>query len=208
MEATDEAAEEEAEEDCSKTVAATGVEAATSGVEAVTTEGRNDDGDDEEDGDVGDSDEGCDEAAGTEFWDDSLPDTLGNEHTSHVVMSSWFWNVQRLQVHCSSVLGSPLLPPTGRLELPDGADSDRPSIVYDEEAVTVAEGGCCRLFGCILGGGGRGGRGGRFAIGPAVRIGDPSILGTCRPSAMEAVPVVSSAESTSFCMRSASWRRS
>lgn len=153
MEATDEAVEEEeeeAEEDCSKTVAA---EAATSGAEAdamaVTAEGRGagvgGGGDDAEDDGVGGSDDdvddvrGCDETAGTEFWDDILPDTLGNEHTSHVVMSSWFWNVQRLQVHCSPVLGSP---PTGWFELPAGADSDRPSIVYDEVAVTMADGGC------------------------------------------------------------------
>lgn len=66
-----------------------------------------------EDRGVAGSDDGCDEAAGTEFWDDILPDTLGNEHTSHVVMSSWFWNVQRLQVHCSPVLRSPPLPLTG-----------------------------------------------------------------------------------------------
>lgn len=155
MEATDEAGdaeEEEAEEDCSKTVAATGAEAATSGAEAdaiaVTAEGRGD-GDDEggDDGVGGSDDEGwwwCgnEEAAGTEFWDDILPDTLGNEHTSHVVMSSWFWNVQRLQVHCSPVLGSP---PAGWAAIPAGADSDRPppSIVYDEVAVTVAEGASC-----------------------------------------------------------------
>lgn len=157
MEATDEAGdaeEEEAEEDCSKTVAATGAEAATSGAEAdaiaVTAEGRGD-GDDVDGGDdgVGGSDDeglwwwcGDEEAAGTEFWDDILPDTLGNEHTSHVVMSSWFWNVQRLQVHCSPVLGSP---PAGWAAIPAGADSDRPppSIVYDEVAVTVAEGGSC-----------------------------------------------------------------
>lgn len=156
MEATDEAGdaeEEEAEEDCSKTVAATGAEAATSGAEAVaiavTAEGRGDGDDDGGDDGVGGSDDegwwwwcGDEEAAGTEFWDDSLPDTLGNEHTSHVVMSSWFWNVQRLQVHCSPVLGSP---PAGWAAIPAGADSDRPppSIVYDEVAVTVAEGGSC-----------------------------------------------------------------
>lgn len=154
MEATDEAGdaeEEEAEEDCSKTVAATGAEAATSGAEAdaiaVTAEGRGDGDDDGGDDGVGGSDDegwwcGDEEAAGTEFWDDILPDTLGNEHTSHVVMSSWFWNVQRLQVHCSPVLGSP---PAGWAAIPAGADSDRPppSIVYDEVAVTVAEGGSC-----------------------------------------------------------------
>lgn len=155
MEATDEAGdaeEEEAEEDCSKTVAATGAEAATSGAEAdaiaVTAEGRGDADDDGGDDGVGGSDDegwwwcGDEEAAGTEFWDDILPDTLGNEHTSHVVMSSWFWNVQRLQVHCSPVLGSP---PAGWAAIPAGADSDRPppSIVYDEVAVTVAEGGSC-----------------------------------------------------------------
>lgn len=106
VEATDDEAVEEdgdeAEGDCSKTVAATGAEAATSGAEAdamaVIAEGRAVD-------EVAAGD--CEKAAGTEFWDDSLPDTLGNEHTSHVVMSSWFWNVQRLQVHCSPVLRSP-----------------------------------------------------------------------------------------------------
>lgn len=128
MEATDETVEEEAEEDCSKTVAATGAEAATSGAEAdaiaVTTEGLGDDGD---------SGDGDAEAAGAEFWDDNLPDTLGNEHTSHVVMSSWFWNVQRLQVHCSPVLVSPPPPPEGLFGPAAGADIDcpryRPSIV-------------------------------------------------------------------------------
>lgn len=183
MEATDETVEEEAEEDCSKTGVATGVTAATSDAEAAATaasaEGLGDDGD----SDCG-SGGGCvivDEA-GAEFWDDSLPDTLGNEHTSHVVMSSWFWNVQRLQVHCSPVLVSPPLPPPpeGTFGPTAGADIDcpryRPSIVYDEVAVTAAAapGGvcCCRLDG-ILGGGGRGGRGGRFAIEPPGRTGDP-----------------------------------
>lgn len=218
MEATDDEAVEDGEEaegDCSKTVAATGAEAATSGAEAVAmaviAEGRaaNDAGDDV----AGE----CEEAAGTEFWDDSLPDTLGNEHTSHVVMSSWFWNVQRLQVHCSPVLRSPPSPVGWPAATPAGADSDRPSIGYGGGAPVIGpEGSCwCRAEGS-LGGGGRGGRGGRFAIEPAGRIGDPSILSACRPSAMEecgfpvvvADVVVSSAESTSFCIRSASWRRS
>lgn len=153
MEATDETVEEEAEEDCSKTVAATGAEAATSGAEAdaiaVTAEGLGDDGESDGGGGVG-SDDG--DGAGAEFWDDSLPDTLGNEHTSHVVMSSWFWNVQRLQVHCSPVLVSPPppLPPEGSFGPAAGADIDwpryRPSIEYDEVAVTAAAapgGGCC-----------------------------------------------------------------
>lgn len=114
--------------------------------------------------------------------------------------------------------------------MPAGADSDRPSIAYEEAFAIGAEGGCCCRLSGILGGGGRGGRGGRFAIEPAGRIGDPgkkehycysfshkaaskqlnkpSILSACRPSEIEELPVVRSAESTSFCIRSASWRRS
>lgn len=229
MEATDdEAVEEDGEEaegDCSKTVAATGAEAATSGAEAdamaVIAEGRVAAAAGADAGDDAVAGVGCEEAAaGTEFWDDSLPDTLGNEHTSHVVMSSWFWNVQRLQVHCSPVLRSPPPPPPPGgwfAAVPAGADSDRPSSGYGGGASFAGvEGSCWCKPGGILGGGGRGGRGGRFAIEPAGRIGDPSILSACRPSAMEewcgfpdaiAAAVVSSAESTSFCIRSASWRR-
>lgn len=98
VEAVDEAvddAEEEGEptaaaaDVCSTTAVATGAEAATSseaeaGAAAAATAG-----------------EGDDEEPGSELWDDSLPGILGNEHTSQRVMSSWFWNVQRLQVHCS-----------------------------------------------------------------------------------------------------------
>lgn len=99
VDAVDDGAEEEEEGEptgtadvCSTTAVATGAEAATSsdveaGAEAAATF-------DEDDG------EG-DESGGSELWDDSLPGILGNEHTSHRVMSSWFWNVQRLQVHCS-----------------------------------------------------------------------------------------------------------
>lgn len=105
VEAVDEAAEDETEEEgeptaaadvCSTTAVATGAEAttsseaeagaaATAAAAATTGEGEGD----------------SDEEPGSELWDDSLPGILGNEHTSQRVMSSWFWNVQRLQVHCS-----------------------------------------------------------------------------------------------------------
>lgn len=102
VEAVDEAAEDETEEEgeptaaadvCSTTAVATGAEAATSseaeaGAAAATAT-------------AGEGDNDGEEPAGSELWDDSLPGILGNEHTSQRVMSSWFWNVQRLQVHCS-----------------------------------------------------------------------------------------------------------
>lgn len=125
VEAVDEAAEDETEEEgeptaaaaadvCSTTAVATGAEAATSseaeaGAAATATAGEGDDDDEE--------------PAGSELWDDSLPGILGNEHTSQRVMSSWFWNVQRLQVHCSPAAagwrGSCGSPTTG-------ADIERP----------------------------------------------------------------------------------
>lgn len=151
MVATDETVEEEeAEEDCSKTVAATGVVAATSGAEAdaiavtVADAGIGDDGDRDENDGVG--------AAGAESWDDSVPGLLGDRHISHVVKSSWFWNVQKLQVHFSPGFKSPPplpLPPEGSFGPAAGADRDcpryRPSVVYDEVAVTAAApgGGYC-----------------------------------------------------------------
>lgn len=128
--AEDAAEEEEVEEDCSSTVVATGAEAATSGAEEDTS-GDTDDGD-------GDDDE---PAAGTLLWDDILPGILGKEHTSHLVMSSWFWNVQRLQVHCSPVLARLLVAVS--FNPMTGADTERPvyrpSIVYDVEVAGVAD---------------------------------------------------------------------
>lgn len=144
MDATDETVEEEAEEDCSKTVAATGAEAATNGAEAdamaVTAEGLGDNGDNDGGGGDG-SDDG--NGAGAESWDDSVPGLLGNKHISHVVISSWFWNVQRLQVHFSpGLISPPPLPPEGSFGPAAGADRDcpkyRPSAGYDEVAVTAA----------------------------------------------------------------------
>lgn len=107
VEAVDEVADEEGEpieaaaaEVCSTTAVATGAEAATSseaeaGAAATAAAAATDEGDDD------------DEPAGSELWDDSLPGIFGNEHTSQRVISSWFWNVQRLQVHCSPAEPAP-----------------------------------------------------------------------------------------------------
>ena len=106
VDAVDEAEEEEegeptaaAADVCNTTAVATGAEAATSseaeaGAEATAAAAAATAFDEDD----GDEPEG---PAGSELWDDSLPGILGNEHTSQRVMSSWFWNVQRLQVHCS-----------------------------------------------------------------------------------------------------------
>lgn len=130
VEAVDEVAEEDEEEEegepieaaaadvCSTTAVATGAEAATSSeaeagaATAAAAAAATDEGDDD------------DEPAGSELWDDSLPGIFGNEHTSQRVISSWFWNVQRLQVHCSPAEPAP---GWGSCSNPTtGADIERP----------------------------------------------------------------------------------
>lgn len=128
VEAVDEVADEEEEEEgepieaaaaevCSTTAVATGAEAATSseaeaGAAATAAAAATDEGDDD------------DEPAGSELWDDSLPGIFGNEHTSQRVISSWFWNVQRLQVHCSPAEPAPGWGSCGNPTT--GADIERP----------------------------------------------------------------------------------
>lgn len=128
VEAVDEVAEEDEEEEgepieaaaaevCSTTAVATGAEAATSseaeaGAATAAAAAVTDEGDDD------------DEPAGSELWDDSLPGIFGNEHTSQRVISSWFWNVQRLQVHCSPAEPAPGWRSCGNPTT--GADIERP----------------------------------------------------------------------------------
>lgn len=172
VEAVDEEEEEEEEEEgeptaadvCSTTAVATGAEAATSSdVEAgaaATTAGDEDDG-----GDV-------ELAGGSELWDDSLPGILGNEHTSQRVMSSWFWNVQSLQVHCSPAIAGCGCCCWGSCGSA-GADIERPPWYRPSAGATAAAAGSCWWLVENLGGGGRGGRGGRFTYGPVGCDGDP-----------------------------------
>uniref|UniRef100_A0A8D8A2V1 (northern house mosquito) hypothetical protein n=1 Tax=Culex pipiens TaxID=7175 RepID=A0A8D8A2V1_CULPI len=192
VEAVDDEEEDEEEGEptaadvCSTTAVATGAEAATSSdaeagaaAAATTAADEDDGGDDELEG-------------GSELWDDGLPGILGNEHTSQRVMSSWFWNVQRLQVHCSPAIAGCGCGCWGSCGSA-GADIERPPWYRPPSAdATAAAAGSCWWLVENLGGGGRGGRGGRFTYGPVGCDGDPSILSwAC-------------CWSTSFCIRSTS----